>query len=141
MRTFMTTAKRAVALLALATAGAAVAATATWTVTFEGPGGHSNGNYGNVNAVHAGARAVMELTRTAPDAVIAGMKGGNSVNSIASDCTFTVTAAGDEKAIAAAKSAVDAAVQKAVKAENDFRGVKAGDTVRGAPAEIRATVK
>lgn len=141
MRTFMTTAKRAVALLALATAGAAVAATATWTVTFEGPGGHSNGNYGNVNAVHAGARAVMELTRTVPDAVIAGMKGGNSVNSIASDCTFTVTAAGDEKAIAAAKSAVDAAVQKAVKAENDFRGVKAGDTVRGAPAEIRATVK
>lgn len=141
MRTFMTTAKRAVALLALATAGAAVAATATWTVTFEGPGGHSNGNYGNVNAVHAGARAVMELARTAPDAVIAGMKGGNSVNSIASDCTFTVTAAGDERAIAAAKSAVDAAVQKAVKAENDFRGVKAGDTVRGAPAEIRATVK
>ena len=63
MRTFMTTAKRAVALLALATAGAAVAATATWTVTFEGPGGHSNGNYGNVNAVHAGARAVMDGAR------------------------------------------------------------------------------
>ena len=33
MRTFMTTAKRAVALLALATAGAAVAATATWIPT------------------------------------------------------------------------------------------------------------
>lgn len=119
-------------------AGAATAAS-TFTVSIEGPGGHSNGDYGNVNAVHAGARAVTALGAALPDAVIAGMKGGATVNAIASDCTFTVTVA-DDKA-AAAKPIVEKTVQDAVAAENAFRGIKKGDTVRGAPAEVRATVK
>lgn len=128
------------AVLALL-AGTVSAATQTWTVSFAGPGGHSNGDYGNVNAVHAGSRAVMAIGKALPEAVIAGMKGGVSVNAIAGDCTFTVTASGDEKTLAQAKAVVEKAVADAAAAENAFRGVKAGDTVRGAPAEIRATVK
>lgn len=127
-------------LLALL-AGTACAATQTWTVSFAGPGGHSNGDYGNVNAVHAGARAVMAIGKVLPDAVIAGMTGGATVNAIASDCTFTVTASGDDKTLAAAKAAVEKAVAEAAAAENAFRGVKQGDTVRGAPAQIRVSVK
>lgn len=34
---------------------------AVFEVEMTGPGGHSNGNYGNVNAVHAGARAILAL--------------------------------------------------------------------------------
>ena len=127
----------ALAILALCS-GAALAAT-TYTVTIEDPGGHSNGDYGNVNAVHAGARAVTALGQTLPDAVIASMKGGATVNAIAADCTFTVTVA-DDKA-AAAKPVIEKTVAEAIAAENAFRGVKKGDLVRGAPAEVRATVK
>lgn len=127
----------ALAILALCS-GAALAAT-TYTVTIEGPGGHSNGDYGNVNAVHAGARAVTALGQAVPDAVIASMKGGATVNAIAADCTFTVTVA-DDKA-AAAKPVIEKTVAEAIAAENAFRGVKKGDLVRGAPAEVRATVK
>ena len=127
----------ALAILALCS-GAALAAN-TYTVTIEGPGGHSNGDYGNVNAVHAGARAVTALGQALPDAVIASMKGGATVNAIAADCTFTVTVA-DEKA-AAAKPVIEKTVSEAIAAENAFRGVKKGDLVRGAPAEVRATVK
>lgn len=127
----------ALAILALCS-GAALAAT-TYTVTIEGPGGHSNGDYGNVNAVHAGARAVTALGQALPDAVIASMKGGATVNAIAADCTFTVTVA-DDKA-AAAKPVIEKTVSEAIAAENAFRGVKNGDLVRGAPAEVRATVK
>lgn len=127
----------ALAILTLCS-GAALAAT-TYTVTIEGPGGHSNGDYGNVNAVHAGARAVTALGQALPDAVIASMKGGATVNAIAADCTFTVTVA-DDKA-AAAKPVIEKTVAEAIAAENAFRGVKKGDLVRGAPAEVRATVK
>lgn len=127
----------ALAILALCS-GAALAAT-TYTVTIEGPGGHSNGDYGNVNAVHAGARAVTALGQALPDAVIASMKGGATVNAIAADCTFTVTVA-DDKA-AATKPVIEKTVSEAIAAENAFRGVKKGDLVRGAPAEVRATVK
>lgn len=127
----------ALAILALCS-GSALAAT-TYTVTIEGPGGHSNGDYGNVNAVHAGARAVTALGQALPDAVIASMKGGATVNAIAADCTFTVTVA-DDKA-AAAKPVIEKTVSEAIAAENAFRGVKKGDLVRGAPAEVRATVK
>lgn len=127
----------ALAILALCS-GAALAAT-TYTVTIEGPGGHSNGDYGNVNAVHAGARTVTALGQALPDAVIASMKGGETVNAIAADCTFTVTVA-DDKA-AAAKPVIEKTVSEVIAAENAFRGVKKGDLVRGAPAEVRATVK
>ncbi|EJX08187.1 hypothetical protein EVA_03701, partial [gut metagenome] len=38
-----------------------MAATQTLDVSIEGPGGHSNGNYGNVNALHAAARSIMAI--------------------------------------------------------------------------------
>ena len=125
----------ALAILALCS-GAALAAT-TYTVTIEGPGGHSNGDYGNVNAVHAGARAVTALGQALPDAVIASMD--STVPLTVSAVPFTVTVA-DDKA-AAAKPVIEKTVSEAIAAENAFRGVKKGDLVRGAPAEVRATVK
>lgn len=128
------------ALLALI-GGTAMAATATWTVVFEGPGGHSNGDYGNVNAVHAGANAALAIQKALPDAVLSGMKGGVSVNAIAGDCTFTVTADGTDEALAKAKAEVEKAAKAAADQENAFRGVKKGDLVKGAPADIRVSVK
>ena len=43
------------AALVCAFAASAVSA-ATYEVFITGPGGHSNGSYGNTNAVHAGSR-------------------------------------------------------------------------------------
>ena len=45
-------------LLSLAAAGA-MAGSQSVAVSIVGPGGHSNGDYGNVNAVHAAARTVL----------------------------------------------------------------------------------
>lgn len=128
------------ALLALV-GGTAMAATATWTVVFEGPGGHSNGDYGNVNAVHAGANAALAIQKALPGAVLSGMKGGVSVNAIAADCTFMVTVDGTDEALAKAKAEVEKAAKAAADQENAFRGVKEGDLVKGAPAHIRVSVK
>ena len=50
------------AALVCAFAASAVSA-ATYEVFITGPGGHSNGSYGNTNAVHAGSRAVLELEK------------------------------------------------------------------------------
>lgn len=111
------------------------------TVTFQGPGGHSNSNYGRTSAVHAASRAIAALTQAndvAPsDYSVYGFKGGNSVNSIASDAEFKV-------AVYANASAVEAAVESAAAAgsaaENDFRKVKEGDKVGGVPAAISYTI-
>ncbi len=72
-------------------AAAALAAPQTLAVTILGPGGHSNGDYGNTNALHAGARAVLLIEKAVPTAMISDMKGGVSVNAIAADCHFLVT--------------------------------------------------
>lgn len=122
-------------------AGSACAAASAWIVSFSGPGGHSSGDYGNVSAVHAGARAVMMLSKALPDAVIAGMRGGVSVNAIAGDCFFVVTVSGGEKKLADAEAAIKKAAAEAAGAENAFRGVKPGDLIRGVPAEIRFSVR
>ena len=108
------------------------------TVDIQGPGGHSNGNYGNVNAVHAAARAVMEIEKAVPSAVISGMNGGVTVNAIAGDARFTVTVPDGDTAAA---EAVRTAVRKGCEAENAFRGVKPGDMKNGVPADIRWTVQ
>lgn len=70
------------AALVCAFAASAVSA-ATYEVFITGPGGHSNGSYGNTNAVHAGSRAVLELEKALPCAVITDFKGGATVNAIA----------------------------------------------------------
>ena len=55
-------------LLSLAAAGA-MAGSQSVSVSIIGPGGHSNGDYGNVNAVHAAARSIMLIEKSVPDAV------------------------------------------------------------------------
>ena len=133
----------AVALAAMGlVSGAALAASSTLTVDILGPGGHSNGDYGNVNAVHAAARAVMNVEKAVPDAVVSHINGGVSVNAIAADGHFKVSLnAKDEKEMAQLKQKVEAAVKKGVDAENAFRSVKPGQLTGGVPAEVRYTIK
>lgn len=114
----------------------AAAPAETLEVTILGPGGHSNGSYGNVNALHAGARAVLEIEKAVPTAAVAGLSGGVSVNAIAADCRFTVLLADP-----ADEAKVKAAVERGVAAENAFRGVKPGEVRDGVQVDVRAEVK
>ncbi len=138
--------KLLVALLGSFAASVAMAdVSGVLTVDIQGPGGHSNGAYGNTNAVHAAARAIMEIEKVIPSqkqCVISGFNGGNSVNSIAADGHFKVSLkAKDDKELAALKQKVQQAVKKGVDSENAFRGVKPGDLTGGVPAEVRFTIK
>ena len=124
-------------LLSLAAAGA-MAGSQSVSVSIIGPGGHSNGDYGNVNAVHAAARSIMLIEKSVPDAVVTG---GNSVNSIAAYANFRVLLEGDDAALKAKADKVKAAVEEGCKAENAFRGVKAGEVRNGVASDIRWSVK
>ena len=110
----------AAALLLAASAACAMAAGQTLAVSIIGPGGHSNGNYGHVNAVHAAARSIMLIEKAVPDAVVSDIQGGNSVNSIAASADFIVTITGDEASLKAQADKVKAAVEEGCKAENAF---------------------
>lgn len=127
-------------LLSLAAAGA-MAGSQSVSVSIIGPGGHSNGDYGNVNAVHAAARSIMLIEKAVPDAVVSDIQGGNSVNSIAASADFIVTITGDEASLKAQADKVKAAVEEGCKAENAFRGVKTGEVRDGLAADIRWTIK
>lgn len=123
--------------IALLAAGSLSAA--TLTVDIVGPGGHSNGNYGRTNAVHAAARAALAVEKAVPDAVITDVRGGVSVNAIAGDASFKVVLPkGDVKTLT---KKISEAVKAGCDAENAFRDVKAGDLTNGVPAEVRCTVK
>lgn len=112
-------------------------------IEFQGPGGHSSGNYGRVSALHAAARTVILMQQALPAGSyqITNLTGGNSVNAIASDgiieLKLNARNAADYKTLVAAvtKAAADGAA-----AENAFRGVKPGDLTAGAPATIRSKV-
>lgn len=132
---------RSSSVLALALfSGLTMAANTTLTVDILGPGGHSNGDYGNVNAVHAASRAIMEIEKAVPDAMVSHINGGNSVNSIAADAHFKVVLSGKDQKAQAEK--VKQAVMKGCAAENAFRGVKAGEKdADGLAKDIRCTVK
>ena len=112
-------------------------------VEFQGPGGHSSGAYGRVNALHAAARAVILIQKALPAGtyVITNLTGGNSVNSIASDGLIELRL--NAKSAAAYKELVAAVTKAAAEgaaAENAFRGVKPGDLTSGAPATVRSKV-
>ena len=136
-------------LLATLAAGAGLAqaqsAATTIVAEFQGPGGHSSGNYGRTSALHAAARAMMELQKAGLPAgsySVSELTGGNSVNSIASDGKFVVKlnpASGVSAADLLAK--VTAASKTGAETENAFRNVKPGDLTAGAPADIRYSVK
>lgn len=135
-----------IALLVAAGLGSgwAQAQEASFLVEFQGPGGHSSGNYGRTSALHAAARSLMELRKQALPAgayTVTTLTGGNSVNSIASDGVYRVklnaqagVAPGDFLAM------VTTAAQAGASAENAFRNVKPGDLTAGAPADIRFTI-
>ena len=127
-------------LLSLAAAGA-MAGSQSVSVSIIGPGGHSNGDYGNVNAVHAAARSIMLIEKSVPDAVVTAVTGGNPVNSIAAYTNFRVLLEGDDAALKAKADKVKAAVEEGCKAENAFRGVKAGEVRNGVASDIRWSVK
>ncbi len=120
----------------------AMASAAVYEVAITGPGGHSNGSYGNTNAVHAGARAILALEKALPCADVANFHGGASVNAIAADAHFTVdTARCTKVSTAKAKAAVEKAIKAGADAENAFRGVKKGDLTKGFPADITYEIK
>lgn len=123
---------------ALASVFAGGAAAKTFVVDIAAPGGHSFGSYGNTSAVHAAANAVREIARTVPEAVVSDFNGGATVNAIATDATFKVTVPDGKDFL----SIIEKAVDKGVKRENDFRGVKAGDLAAGGtPAHVRWTIR
>ena len=128
------------AVLICSLSASAVSA-ATYEVSITGPGGHSNGSYGNTDAVHAGSRAVLELEKALPCAVITDFKGGATVNAIAGDAAFKVNTAMCKTSEADNKASIEKAVKDGVDKENAFRGVKAGDLVKGFPAEIQFKIK
>lgn len=112
-------------------------------VEFQGPGGHSSGNYGRTSALHAAARAVVELQKNMPvgSYSVAYLTGGNSVNSIASDGSFTVKLSASAGMTAEDfLTKVTLAAKNGADTENAFRNVKPGDLTAGAPADIRYSV-
>ena len=70
-----------------------------------------------------------------------GHSNGNSVNSIAASADFIVTITGDEASLKAQADKVKAAVEEGCKAENAFRGVKAGEVHNGVASDIRWSLK
>lgn len=131
------------AALGLASVQASAQVARTVVVEFQGPGGHSNGAYGRTSAVHAAGRALQQLKSVAVPGtmVVTGLGGGNSVNSIASDARYEVhLSATDSAALQTMVDHVAASAKAGVDAENAFRNVKDGDTVGGAPANIRVVV-
>ena len=120
---------------------ASVASATVYEVAITGPGGHSNGSYGNTNAVHAGARAVLALEKLLPCADVSDFRGGASVNAIAADAHFVVDTAKCSMGKAKTKELVTKAVKAGADAENAFRGVKAGDLVKGFPADITFKIR
>jgi metal-dependent amidase/aminoacylase/carboxypeptidase family protein len=112
-------------------------------VEFQGPGGHSYGNYGRVSALHAAARTVALIQKALPAGSyqITNLTGGNSVNAIASDGVIELRlTAQSTKAYEALVASVTKAAAEGAAAENAFRGVKPGDLTAGAPATVRSSV-
>ena len=112
-------------------------------IEYQGPGGHSQNNYGRTSALHAASRTAILIKQTMPAGsyVITNLTGGNSVNSIASDGLIEVRlTAATAPAYQALVTTVTDAANAGAAAENAFRGVKVGDLTSGVPAWIRATV-
>ena len=103
-----------------------------YRVTFEAAGGHSYGQFGLVNPIHALGRAVEKISRLeAPDAPkttfnVGMIGGGTSVNSIARTATMEV----DMRSVSASElekidAAFRATVAAALKEENEFWAARA----------------
>ena len=137
---------RTLALAGLAAASLSVQAQQSGLVRieFQGPGGHSSGNYGRTSALHAAGRTAILMQQNLPAGsyLIMNLTGGNSVNSIASDGLIEVRlTAANAPAYQSLVAAVTELANAGATAEINFRGVKVGDLTAGAPAGIRASVK
>ena len=96
-----------------------------WEFTFNGPGGHSFGNFGNPSAVHALGRAVARIAELKTPAEpkttfnVGVIQGGTGVTAIASQATMQVdlrSNSADE--LRAVEEKLQAIVTEAVAAEN-----------------------
>lgn len=102
-----------------------------YRVTFKGPGGHSWSAFGLVNPHHALGRAIRLLDDHAPSVTEAGEKtsynvgrigGGTSVNSIPSESWMEVDMrSGDQSKLDAIDAVLQAAIEQALKEENEAR--------------------
>ncbi len=131
--------------LSLASLTAFAQQAGTLEITFEGPGGHSSGNYGRTSALHAAGRTVVLMQKAGLPAgsyVVTEVSGGNSVNSIASDGVLELRLrAADATAYDQLVAKLTEVATAGANAENAFRNVKPGDLTSGANASIRAIVK
>ncbi len=96
-----------------------------YRVTFKGPGGHSFGDFGMANPIHALGRAVAEIADfqvpSEPKTTfnVGRINGGTSVNSIAYEAWMEVDMrSADSAALASLDARFQKAVDKAVAAEN-----------------------
>jgi acetylornithine deacetylase/succinyl-diaminopimelate desuccinylase-like protein len=97
-----------------------------YRVTFEGPGGHSYGAFGLVNPIHALGRAIGRIADLQVPAEprttfsVGRVGGGTSVNSIAFEAWMEVDLrSSDASALAAVDADFHAAVEAALRAENE----------------------
>ncbi len=97
-----------------------------YKVIFRGPGGHSYGDYGLVNPIHAMGRAISyiselrtpELPKTTFSVGV--VSGGTSVNSIAYECSMLIDMRSDENyTLKEIHDKIVDAVNKAVRDENE----------------------
>ena len=97
-----------------------------YKVTFHGPGGHSYGDYGCVNPIHAMGRAIYyiselrtpELPKTTFSVGV--VDGGTSVNSIAHTCSMLIDMRSDEQEpLEQLNKQVLSCINRAVEEENE----------------------
>lgn len=96
-----------------------------YTVTYRGPGGHSHGDFGTPNPVHALGRAIAKVSEFQVPAdprvtfSVGVVQGGTSVNSIAMSASMQVDMRSvDPRALQALDDRFQAAVREALAEEN-----------------------
>jgi acetylornithine deacetylase/succinyl-diaminopimelate desuccinylase-like protein len=96
-----------------------------WEITFNGPGGHSFGNFGNPSAVHALGRAVAEIAEIRTPAEpkttfnVGVISGGTGVTAIAARATLQIDMrSNDADELQALERRVFDIIDRAVAAEN-----------------------
>lgn len=106
-----------------------------YRVTLRGPGGHSYGNFGRPNAIHAAARIIDQIVDMEVPAKpkttfnVGRIAGGTAVNAIAEECSFEVDLRSEDPgALEKIEAKLFEAVRVGVEAENQARA-KSGMTV------------
>lgn len=99
-----------------------------YRVTITGPGGHSYGNFGRPNAIHAASRitsklASLEVPRTPKTTYNVGkIEGGTAINAIAETCTMEIDLRSESPGeLDKLEVKLLAAVREGVEEENKFR--------------------